>query len=97
MTVGLLKANRVKLKGKALKELNDAIHQRDLDCCIVCGSWVDRGEKFHHEPPAALKSDEMEKGVTLCYQCHHERHHGKNAAEIKAKCEEYLERLYGGR
>ena len=92
----LLKTKRVKLTGRALRELNDAIHERDLDSCIVCGSWVDRGVKFHHEPCAAEKSDEMEKGVTLCPQCHYKRHHTAEAKTIKRKCEKYLAELYGG-
>lgn len=68
------KTKRVRLKGKALRELNAAIQERDGYCCIICGRYVDPGEKFHHEPPGAEKSDEMGKGVTLCFDCHQERH-----------------------
>lgn len=91
----LLKQKIIRLKGKALRELNDAIHERDDDRCIVCGAWVDRGVKFHHEHNG-IKSDVMEQGVTLCYPCHQARHSsGEKSKEIKMKCREYLISLYG--
>lgn len=91
----MLKNKRVRLKGKALRELNAAIHERDGHCCVNCGAYVDPGEKFHHEPGGAQKSDEIEKGVTLCYKCHQRRHFSPDGQEIKEKVIDYLESLYG--
>lgn len=91
----MLKVKRVRLKGKALRELNAAIHERDGHCCIICGCYVDPGEKFHHEPPGAGKSDEMDKGVTLCYKCHQRRHFGADSQEVKEKIINYLNDYYG--
>lgn len=96
MATSLLKSNRVRLRGIALKKLNKEIHLRDGYSCIVCGQFVEEGIKYHHEPCGSSKSDELEKGVTLCNRCHYERHHGKNLKEIKGICEEYLRKLYGG-
>jgi hypothetical protein len=88
------KDNKVRLKGKKLAELNKEIHERDNYLCIVCGTYVDEGEKFHHDPPGKDKEDIKEKGVTLCYKCHQERHFGKLCTVIKNKCREYLRNLY---
>ena len=89
------KVKRVRLIGRALAALNDAIHERDDNKCIVCGSWIDPGEKFHHEPGgSANKEDRLECGVLLCSDCHHERHFGDRGREIKEKCMEYLLDLY---
>ena len=90
------KTKRVRLYGPALFQLNTAIHSRDGNCCIICGAYVYPGEKFHHEPPGANKSDEIEKGVTLCFSCHAARHFGANSMAIRAKIIEYLNNLYGG-
>ena len=57
---------------------------------------VKLGEEFHHEPPGIGKSDEIEKGVLLCYTCHQERHFGSMSREIKRRAVAYLERLYRG-
>ncbi len=92
----LAKTKRVRLKGKALKALNAAIHERDGHCCVVCGHYVDPGEKFHHEPPGAGKSDVIEQGVTLCMSCHTARHFGADCTAVKIKILEYLYMLYGG-
>lgn len=89
------KPKRVRLKGAALKALNAAIQERDGHCCIICGRYVQPGEKFHHEPPGAGKSDEITKGVTLCYECHQERHFGPDSWTIKKQIEQYLQNLYG--
>ena len=88
------KTKRVRLSGRRLEELNEAIHERDGHRCIICGAYVHIGEKFHHEPPGIGKSDEIEKGVLLCYTCHQERHFGSMSREIKQRAVEYLERLY---
>ena len=88
----------VKLHGTALAKLNDDIHKRDGHRCIYCGAPVDPGEKFHHEPcGAGRKSDEIDKGCTLCYKCHHKRHHGPDAAKVKRRCEEYLREVRNGK
>lgn len=84
----------IRLKGKKLRELNDEIFLRDNHKCIICGRWVEEGQKFHHEPCGAAKSDELEKGVVLCRDCHFARHSGKNSREIKEKVRAYLNMLY---
>lgn len=89
------KMKRVRLHGSALRELNTAIHERDGNRCIICGQYVQPGEKFHHEPPGAGKSDELKKGVTLCFGCHAARHFGVNGTLIRAQIVAYLSRLYG--
>lgn len=88
--MSLQKTKRIRLKGKTLRDLNNAIFDRDGDKCIICGRWVSRQEKFHHEPAEALKSDEIDKGAVLCMDCHHKRHHTEECNAIKAKVEEYL-------
>lgn len=88
------KPKRVRLKGAALKALNEAIQERDGHCCIICGRYVQPGEKFHHEPGGPDKSDVMEQGVTLCFDCHQRRHFGPGGREVKEKCQEYLAELY---
>lgn len=89
------KAQRIRLKSKALKQLNNAIFIRDGHGCVICGRFVVDGTKFHHEPCGANKSDEISKGVVLCNDCHYERHHGKRLIEYRAKIVEYLRRIYG--
>lgn len=93
----LAKQKRIRLHGQALKDLNTKIHERDGNCCIICGQYVLPGEKFHHEPPGAGKSDEIEKGVTLCFSCHAARHFGRDSTVLKAKITAYLRKLYGGK
>lgn len=90
----LRKPSRVHLTGTKLRKLNERIHDRDEDSCIICGRWVERGVKFHHEPPGIHKEDKEEKGVLLCYECHQERHHGKNSEYIRQKAVEYLAEMY---
>lgn len=92
----IAKTKRIRLKGKKLRELNAIIQERDGHCCIICGHYVQPGEKFHHEPPGAEKSDEIGKGVTLCFDCHRKRHFGADSQEIKTEIEEYLEALENG-
>ena len=88
------KAKRIRLHGKALYQLNRAIHERDNNSCIICGHWVDAGVKFHHYPfGSGNKSDEIEKGVTLCLDCHGKAH-GAGGAAINERCAAYLARLY---
>lgn len=92
------KTNLVRLKGKALQDLQNAIYERDGGRCVVCHCYVQEGEKFHHEPcGSGRKSDEITKGVILCYSCHQKRHSTEHANEIKEKVEEYLNDLYGGK
>ena len=91
----IAKNKRIRLKGKALAKLNSDIYERDGGVCIICGRFVMPGTKFHHEPCGANKSDEIEKGVLLCNDCHYERHHGKRLQLYKNKINKYLEGLYG--
>ncbi len=88
------KPKRVRLKGKALSNLNRTIHIRDHNQCVICGAWVNPAKKFHHEPCGINKSDEEQKGVVLCDACHFQRHNGKNSAEYRQKIQEYLQKCY---
>lgn len=92
----LQKEKRVKLYGKKLRQLNHEIFERDGYACIVCGRYVSENRKFHHEPNGQNKSDEITCGVVLCDQCHRLRHDSAQLKNIKAKCEMYLKKLYGG-
>lgn len=95
MGVSLQKQKRVRLKGEAVKRLNEQIHERDNYTCVVprCGRYVPIGEKWHHEPCGAHKEDVIEKGCLLCYE-HHQQREGNKTTEIKKACEDYLSRLY---
>ena len=93
--MNLQKKKRVKLYGKKLRELNEAIFLRDNCRCIVCGIYVSPDHKFHHEPNGADKTDELSGGVVLCERCHYARHNTDQCKVIKRKCEEYLRSLYG--
>lgn len=88
------KTPNIRLKGDKLRSLNNYIHNRDNNACIICGREVDIGEKFHHEKRDGLKNDVKQEGVTLCYGCHQERHFGKCASIIKTRCINYLTKLY---
>lgn len=91
----LQKTKRVKLYGKKLRELNNAIFERDNYRCIICGAYVSPDHKFHHEPNSQGKTDEICGGVVLCDKCHRLRHDSGRLKEIKEKCESYLRDLYG--
>lgn len=90
----IAKQKRIRLHGDALRELNDAIYERDGGRCIICGRYVEPGTKFHHVLQASYKTDEIEYGVLLCPECHH-RAHFVDVRNIKQKCLAYLERKYG--
>ena len=92
--MNLVKTKRVKLKGKSAKEFYNAIYERDGGTCVWCGAPIEYGVKHHHEPCGIYKSDEIEKAVMLCPNCHHRRHF-KDTAEGEAVCREYLQNLYG--
>ena len=93
----LQKHKKTRLTGKSLAALNKKIYDRDGGCCIICGAYIQPGEKFHHVWQAADKEDVEEKGVMLCGKCHHEAHFGEKVKEIREKCKEYLRGLYGER
>ena len=88
------KNKRTRLKGMKKERLREEILKRDGYMCIVCGSpyYVE----WHHEPCGSKRSDELEKGVTLCSTCHRVRHDCRDCTKIKTSCEEYLNNLYGG-
>ena len=86
----------IRLKGKALADLNARIAERENNCCAICGAWVEEGVKAHHEPcGAGRKSDEYSKMILLCNKCHYARHNLANCNEIKEKAMIYLERYKG--
>lgn len=87
----LEKSKQVRLRGEALRGLVDAVYERDQHKCVVCGRWVEDGHKPHHEPPGAgRKSDELDKMVLLCDECHYKRHHAGDAGIVRDKIERYL-------
>lgn len=90
------KTARVELHGEKLKALCAAVLDRDGGKCIKCGAYVPEGTKPHHEPQGALKSDEINKMVTLCNKCHFNRHHSALAGELKIFCREYLQKIVEG-
>ena len=85
---------RNRLTGLKMATLNHKIHERDGNRCIICGRYVDPGCKFHHEPCGINKKDQLAFGVLLCYDCHQERHFGKDSVKIKGQAELYLAKLY---
>ena len=88
------KSNLIRLRGKDLRVLVAKVFERDNHECVVCGAWVESGIKPHHEPcGAGRKSDELNKMVLLCNQCHYERHHGKNLNLYREKIENYLKKV----
>lgn len=91
------KKERVRLKGQALAQLNNDIHERDGHTCIIsgCDLYILPGEKFHHEPCGPNKEDRIEKACLLCKGHHNTRHHGRvGLEEIKQQCVDYLSELY---
>lgn len=84
----------LRLKGKPLAALNQKIHDRDGGC-VVCGMWVDPGEKFHHVTFRSRGGEDTEQnGVTLCRTCHGLAH-GRYASGIADRLKRYLEGKYG--
>jgi hypothetical protein len=92
--MNLQKHSKIRLKGPKLAALNKAIHERDGDCCILCGRYVDLGVKFHHCPQGADKQDRIECGVVLCDYCHHDIHFGEMLQTLKRQVKDYLKNLY---
>lgn len=90
------KARRVKLNAEELRQLNEAIFERDGYTCVCCGAYVASDHKFHHEPCGINKSDEMDKGAVLCMQCHFLRHNsGEHTKRVRAAVLKHLERIKG--
>ena len=87
----------MKLAGKKLKAIYDKIYARDGGRCVVCGRPIEYGVKFHHEPCGCDRSDEENKVLMLCAECHYKRHHTGELAEMREACREYLRSLYGER
>lgn len=90
------KNKRVRLTGKRASEFHRKIYVRDRGKCIYCGKPVPYGIKHHHEPCGPYKSDEEEKAVMLCNDCHYQRHNSpKTSKAIERYCVKYLRELYG--
>lgn len=85
----------VRLQGKSLRALNEAIHERDNYTCIIegCDIYVPLGEKFHHEPCGVYKEDVIHKGCTICFG-HHQQRESKYGDIIRQQCRTYLAGLY---
>lgn len=87
------KTEIIRLKGKALKDLNDLIYERDGGCCVLCGRGVPYDSKFHHILFRGHSgSDVKENGVTLCLDCH-KKAHGINARAIRKRLIAYINSL----
>jgi 5-methylcytosine-specific restriction endonuclease McrA len=85
---------KIRLTGKKLAQLNQLLHDRDKGC-VMCGLWVDPGEKFHHVTFRSQGGGDTEQnGVILCRACHGLAH-GANAKGIRERLKRYLEALYG--
>lgn len=90
------KVKRIHLTGKKAQELHYRCYERDNGSCIRCGRPIPYAEKHHHEPCGVYKSDEIEKVVMLCRDCHFKRHNdGKEGVAIRDACIDYLRELYG--
>ena len=91
------KIDKIRLKGKPLRELNELIYERDYRHCCICETYIEEGTKFHHEPTKGQGGqDVINGGLMLCGRCHGERHFGSETQDYRERCEEYLRRLYGG-
>ena len=97
MLTTIQKHKHIKLHGKAVKELNDRIHERDGHCCVLCGKPVDDDEKWHHVNFGnGNKNDVEEEGVTLCMDCHKNKAHGEDSRGIRVVLLQYLEAVNDG-
>lgn len=89
------KKKPVRLTGEPLRKLVAAVYDRDGHCCILCGAWVQEGEKPHH---VIFKShgggDTLDNLVLLCYKCHQKVHGGKDSRRLKTEILEYMRRFY---
>lgn len=91
----MLKTKKVILTGKKQRLLHEEVYQRDGGCCAICGAPVPEGVKAHHEPPKSHGGQDIKENlITLCHECHAQRHFNA-PREYKAKCREYLKGLYG--
>jgi len=69
------KPKNIRLKGKKLHELYDAVHARDAGQCVKCGTWVEPGTPPHHRIfKSQSGGDELENLETLCQECHYKEH-----------------------
>ena len=66
----------IRLKGKALQYLYNAIWIRDNGLCQVCFIAVCQGTPPHHKRfKSKGGSDTMENLITICPKCHNKIHH----------------------
>lgn len=89
------KASKIRLKGVQQKKLHEKVWQRDDCCCAICGQFIEAGVKAHHEPPKSKGGQDIEENlITLCNECHHQRHFGE-VKKYEAMCKDYLNSMYG--
>ena len=70
------KHKAIRLKGKKLHALYDAVYARDEGRCVRCRSWVEPGTPPHHIVFRSQGgSDTMENLELLC-PAHHVKAHG---------------------
>lgn len=65
----------IRLKGRKLIELYEAVYKRDHGLCVKCGKWIEPGTIPHHR---ILKSqggsDIMDNLEMQCLKCHDKEH-----------------------
>lgn len=93
--VMLPKKKRIKLSVGQKIALRKAIFERDHNNCVICGK---KAEHWHHHPFGSAKSDEINKGVALCGDCHNKLHNDpKLCSKYQKIVSDYLEKLYGNK
>lgn len=69
------KAKPIRLKGKKLHDLYNAVYNRDKGLC-KCGKWIEPGTPPHHIVFRSQGgSDTMENLEMCCNDCHNKIHH----------------------
>ena len=69
------KPKPIRLKGKRLHTLYNAVYKRDNGLCVDCGKWVEKGTPPHHIVfKSQGGSDTMDNLKTVCMDCHFKYH-----------------------
>ena len=63
------KTKKIRLKGKAKKDLQRKVLERDNFFCLQCGRYTQA--PFHHHPKISQGGEDiLEHAHTLCVKCH---------------------------
>lgn len=76
------KSEIIHLIGRALDDQNQAVYDRDLGRCVLCGKPTN-APPHHIEHGTGNRSDELNNKVIICYECHTAYHHGNLDAQYK--------------